>query len=88
MQIPQLAGYTALQTLEVSYNSISSLRPLAWLQSTSLKELYVANNAVQHIEVELQILMQKYIVVKGRTPASCSFERAFCMLEVHTQCMC
>ena len=81
LQIPQLGGYTALQTLEVSYNSISSLRPLTSLQSTSLKELFVANNAVQHIEVEWQILMQHHLIVKGRTPASCGFERYLCMLK-------
>ena len=52
LQIPQLAGYTVLHTLEVSYNSISSLQPLTSLQSTNLRELYVANNAVQQIEVE------------------------------------
>ncbi len=69
LQIPQLAGYTALQTLEVSYNSISSLQPLTSLQSTSLKELYVANNAVQHIEVEWQILMQN--LSKCERPHSC-----------------
>ena len=79
LQIPQLGGYTTLQTLEVSYNSISSLRPLTSLQSTSLKELFVANNAVQHIEVEWQILMQHHLIVKGHTPASCGFERDLCM---------
>ncbi len=51
LQIPPLEGYTALQTLELSYNSISSLQPLISLQSMNLEELYVANNAVQQIEV-------------------------------------
>ena len=51
LQIPSLAGYAALQTLELSYNSISSLQPLTQLQNINLAELYVANNAVQLIEV-------------------------------------
>lgn len=51
LQIPSLAGYAALQTLELSYNSISSLQPLTQLQNMNLAELYVANNAVQRIEV-------------------------------------
>ena len=50
-QIPPLEGYRALQTLELSYNSISSLQQLIHLQSTDLEELYVANNTVQQIEV-------------------------------------
>ena len=55
LQVPPLEGYTALQILELSYNNISSLRPLNQLQSLTLEELYVANNAVQQIEVSWQV---------------------------------
>ena len=51
LQIPLLGGYTALQTLELSYNSISSLQLLSILQSMNMEELFVANNAIQQIEV-------------------------------------
>lgn len=51
LQVPPLRGFTALQTLELSYNSISSLQPLSTFQSTNMEELYVANNAIQQIEV-------------------------------------
>ena len=55
MQIPPLGGYTALRTLELSYNSISSLQPLTQLHSPNLDELYLANNAIQQIEVCCQV---------------------------------
>ena len=55
LQVPPLEGYTALQILELSYNRISSLRPLNQLQSLKLEELYVANNAVQQIKVSCRV---------------------------------
>ena len=50
-QIPELEDFTSLQRLELSYNQIQSLQPLLSLGSTVLSDLYVANNAVQKIEV-------------------------------------
>lgn len=55
VQIPSLAEFTSLERLELSYNQISSLQPLQGLSSTALSELYVANNAVQKIEVRCSI---------------------------------
>ncbi len=55
VQIPSLADFTSLERLELSYNQISSLQPLQQLRSARLSELYVANNAVQKIEVRCNI---------------------------------
>lgn len=51
-QIPDLAGFVALQRLELSYNSVQSMEPLTRLDSTALHELYIANNALPKLEVQ------------------------------------
>ena len=70
LQVPPLEGYTALQILELSYNRISSLRPLNQLQSLKLDELYVANNTVQQIEVSCRVHLCPLLGVlrEGREP--------------------
>ena len=57
MQIPDLAGFEALQKLELSYNRIESTEPLTSLGSTALQELYLANNALHKIEVQCTAML-------------------------------
>lgn len=50
LQIPDLSAFTNLRMLELSYNEIRSLAPLASLTAGQLTELYVASNKVTKIE--------------------------------------
>jgi Leucine-rich repeat (LRR) protein len=65
-QIPALSDFTSLQRLELSYNQIQSLQPLQSLGSTGLTDLYVANNAVQKIEVHAFPLQSPFTPATGR----------------------
>ena len=49
-QVPDLHAFTALRLLELSYNEIRSLAPLAALLAPQLSQLYVAANKVTRIE--------------------------------------
>lgn len=45
-EVPDLAGFSALTRLELSYNELRSLQPLKLLPALQLSELYAANNKV------------------------------------------
>ena len=49
LQVPELRAFSALRCLELSYNEIRSLAPLASLPGTALTELYAASNKVAAI---------------------------------------
>ena len=51
LQVPELRGFTGLRKLELSYNNIGSLAPLSSLGCVGLRDLYLANNAIQHMQV-------------------------------------
>ncbi|KAI3430888.1 hypothetical protein D9Q98_009297 [Chlorella vulgaris] len=62
--LPNLAAFTALQCLEVSYNEVRSLAPLSKLGSTWLSELVAACNKIAVIE-SLQHLSQLHALELG-----------------------
>ncbi|KAK9843784.1 hypothetical protein WJX81_006222 [Elliptochloris bilobata] len=49
-QAPDLAGFGALARLELSYNELRSLAPLASLAASGLRELFAASNKLPAIE--------------------------------------
>ena len=48
-QVPDLSSFTALRHLELSYNEIHSLAPLASCCASSLQELYAASNKISEV---------------------------------------
>lgn len=48
-QVPDLSAFTALRHLELSYNAIRSLAPLAACGATGLQELYAASNKITEV---------------------------------------
>lgn len=53
--VPSLEAFTSLTYLELSYNDIRHMAPLASLRAPHLEELYVANNKVTAIESVSQL---------------------------------
>lgn len=67
-EVPDLAAFTALRYLELSYNEIRSLTPLASLAAPHLTELYAASNKVTRIEGISQLTGRKAEGLGGREP--------------------
>ena len=51
MQLPSLASFTVLQRLELSYNGLRTLAPVAQGGLGCLRELYAASNKLTGLEV-------------------------------------
>ena len=47
--MPDLSAFTALRHLELSYNTIRSLAPLAACPAAGLQELYAASNKISEV---------------------------------------
>ena len=67
LQAPDLAAMSSLTRLELSYNQIKSLLPLATCSAVNLHELYVSNNKISSLEVRLASLTSRHA---GFSPVS------------------
>ena len=68
LQVLNLSAFTALRHLELSYNAIRSLAPLATCGAAHLEELYAASNKIS--EVGISSNMQRLWGVAEPQPAA------------------
>lgn len=86
-EVPDLACFTNLRHLELSYNEIRSLAPLASLIAPQLNELYAASNKITAIEGITQLAGLTLLELGSNRIRAIEASRKDCLKAVSTSAL-